>query len=286
MPTPAEKRIEARQRARVARAHQAIGDQPVVRRAVTPRRGKAQPTGFTGFLQRFPVLTTLFVAAVVGLSVFFMFTQKIGPWAPKPHVVGCNLTTHVCDKPALTIDKTKLYTATIKTAKGDIVIALDAKDTPITVNNFVYLARQHYFDGTYFWRVEVPGQPSPIDPSGGPSPLALIQGGSVTDNGRDPTTMPGYAIADELGTASKGYQAGVIAMANAGANTGATQFFINTGDNTGKIGANYSAFGHVTSGLDVAGKISPKDKIISITITESVAPTATSTAPAPTATTK
>ena len=100
----------------------------------------------------------------------------------------------------MTLDPTKDYTATIKTAKGDIVIHLDAKDSPQTVNNFVYLAKQGYYNGTYFWRVETPGKPSPIDPSGNPSQLSLIQGGSVQDDGDPNKNYPGYTIPDELTT--------------------------------------------------------------------------------------
>jgi cyclophilin family peptidyl-prolyl cis-trans isomerase len=116
----------------------------------------------------------------------------------------------------MTLDPSKDYSATIKTAKGDIVIHLDAKNSPQTVNNFVYLTQQRYYDGTYVWRVETPGQPSPLDPTGQPSELALIQGGSVQDDGDSGKYYPGYTIPDELTTAQNGYGAGVVAMANYG----------------------------------------------------------------------
>jgi len=92
----------------------------------------------------------------------------------------------------MTLDPTKDYSVTIKTAKGDIVIHLDAKNSPQTVNNFVYLAQQRYDDGAHFWRVETPGQPSPLDPTGQPSELALIQGGSVQDDGDGGKNYPSY----------------------------------------------------------------------------------------------
>jgi cyclophilin family peptidyl-prolyl cis-trans isomerase len=188
----------------------------------------------------------------------------------------------MCDKPTMTLDPTKDYTATIKTAKGDIVIHLDAKNSPQTVNNFVYLAKQGYYNGSYFWRAETPGKPSPIDPSGQPSSLSLIQGGSVQDDGDSGKNYPGYTIPDELTTAKNGYKPGVVAMANKGqADTGAAQFFINTGDNTQYFNPAYAVFGEVTSGLDVAKKIEAKDKIESVTITTSALPT-----PAPTGTAK
>ncbi len=181
----------------------------------------------------------------------------------------CNLKTHECQPnawKAQSIDTSKTYTATIHTAKGDIVIALDAKNTPKTVQNFVFLADQHYYDGTYFWRVEAPGLQSPL---GGASTLQLIQGGSVANDGSDGSNVPGYTIPDELGTAKDGYGAGTVAMANTGQpNTGSAQFFIDTGDDTSQLSKAYTVFAHVTSGLDVAKKISPKDKILSVTITE------------------
>jgi cyclophilin family peptidyl-prolyl cis-trans isomerase len=168
----------------------------------------------------------------------------------------------------MTLDPTQDYTATIKTAKGDIVIHLDAKNSPQTVNNFVYLAQQRYYDGTYFWRVETPGQPSPLDPTGQPSELALIQGGSVQDDGDPGKDYPGYTIPDELTTAGNGYGPGVVAVATKGApDTGGAQFFINTGDNTDFFNPTYAVFGLVTSGLDMAKQIESKDKIESVTIT-------------------
>jgi cyclophilin family peptidyl-prolyl cis-trans isomerase len=180
----------------------------------------------------------------------------------------CDLSTHICDKPPMTLDPSKDYSATIKTAKGDIVIHLDAKNSPQTVNNFGFLTQQRYYDGTYFWRVETPGQPSPLDPTGQPSELALIQGGSVQDDGDSGKNYPGYTIPDELTTAQNGYGAGVVAMANYGvADSGGAQFFINTGDNTNYFNPAYAVFGLVTSGLDVARKIESKDKIESVIIT-------------------
>jgi cyclophilin family peptidyl-prolyl cis-trans isomerase len=193
---------------------------------------------------------------------------------------GCNLSTHLCDKPEMTLDPTMDYMATIETAKGDIVIHLDAKNSPQTVNNFVYLAQQHYYDGTYFWRVEIPGQPSPLDPTGQSSELALIQGGSIQDDGDPGNDYPGYTIPDELTTARNGYGPGVVAMATRGApDTGGAQFFINTGDNTNYFNPAYAVFGLVTSGLDVAKKIEPKDKIesVTITVTSLATPTASAT---------
>jgi cyclophilin family peptidyl-prolyl cis-trans isomerase len=231
--------------------------------------------------------TTKLRSLIAGLATIMLVTSFVvlfsGCAATSTSIEGpkCNLATHMCDKPSMTLDLTKDYTATIKTAKGDIVIHLDAKNSPQTVNNFVYLAKQRYFDGSYFWRVETPGKPSPLDPSGQPSELALIQGGSIQDDGDSGKNYPGYTIPDELTTAKNGYTPGVVAMAARGsADSGGAQFFINTGDNTEFFNPEYAVFGQVTSGLDVAKKIEGKDKIESVIITATalITPTATGTA--------
>lgn len=268
MPKTVDKRAQARRTARVQQAHQTTPEQAAARRAAAARKRGKQQSGIVGFIQRFPLATTLLVIAVVGGAVLLMSSLHLGPW----YVPPCNLKTHVCQAEAakaMTIDPTKSYTATIKTARGDIVIALDAKNSPKTVNNFVFLANQNWYNGTYFWRVETPGKPSVIDSSGAPSQLSLIQGGSVSDVGQDDKSIPGYTIPDELSAAKDGYGPGTVAMANTGQpNTGAAQFFIDIGDETSFFSKTYAVFGHVTSGMDVVKKIQPKDKITSITITQ------------------
>lgn len=207
--------------------------------------------------------------ALIGVVVLVAHNQQVGPFAPpKPTPVTqatCDLKTHKCTKaPIMTIDASKTYTATIKTARGDIVIDLDAKNAPIAVNNFVFLADQHWYDGTYFWRVETPGKPSPLD--GQPSQLSLIQGGSVTDNGQDGQDIPGYTIKDEKVVGD--YTSGTVAMARTdAANSASTQFFVDIGDESSFFQKTYVIFGKVSSGMDVVKKIQPKDKIESITIT-------------------
>jgi cyclophilin family peptidyl-prolyl cis-trans isomerase len=108
--------------------------------------------------------------------------------------------------PAMSISKEKTYIATMKTTKGSMVIALNPKETPVTVNNFVFLAREGYYDNTIFHRIL----------SG-----FMIQGGDPTGTGRG---NPGYQFNDEPVT--RDYTRGTIAMANAGANTNGSQFFI------------------------------------------------------------
>lgn len=141
-------------------------------------------------------------------------------------------------QPPMTIDKNKEYTATIKTNYGDIIIQLLPKEAPLTVNNFVSLARQGYFSGVKFHRV-VKG--------------FVIQSGDPTGTGRG---GPGYRFNDEL-PVKRPYGEGTVAMANAGPNTNGSQFFIGIGPNVSNLNAmpNYNIFGQVTAGLDVAKKI-------------------------------
>jgi cyclophilin family peptidyl-prolyl cis-trans isomerase len=279
MPNSATKRAQSRQAARVQRAHQTESAQPVVRRApAAKRRRRSQPTGVAGFIRQYRWAISFLVLLTIGVGTWVLYAQHLGPFTPKPFVAHCDLAKHTCDKPPMALDSTKQYTATIKTAKGDIVIQLDAKNAPQNVNNFVYLAKQKYYDGSYFWRVEVPGKPSPLDPSGNPSQLSLIQGGSIQDDGDSGKNYPGYTIPDELTTAKNGYKPGTVAIANTGqADSGAAQFFINTGDNTAYFNPAYTIFGEVTSGLDVAMKMESKDKIESVTITTTALPTPTVT---------
>ncbi len=138
--------------------------------------------------------------------------------------------------PPMTIDQNKTYTATIKTNYGDIVVQLFPKDAPLAVNNFVFLARDGYYDSVKFHRV-IKG--------------FMIQGGDPTGTG---SGSPGYSFADELPT-TRNYIGGTLAMANAGPNTNGSQFFICLTNLTGTLQKNYTIFGQVTSGMDVVLKI-------------------------------
>lgn len=135
--------------------------------------------------------------------------------------------------PDMKIDTTKSYTATLHTSVGDIVVALTAKETPKTVNNFVYLSREKFYDNTIFHRV-----------IGG----FMIQGGDPKGNGAG---NPGYRFDDEKFSGE--YTRGTIAMANAGPNTNGSQFFIMHKDYA--LPKDYVIFGKVTEGLDVVDKI-------------------------------
>lgn len=149
--------------------------------------------------------------------------------------------------PDFTIDENTIYRVTIATAKGDIVMDLDPRLAPNTVNNFVTLAGQGFYDGLTFHRV-VPG--------------FVIQGGCPEGSGRG---GPGYRFADE--PVKGNYRDGAVAMANAGPDTNGSQFFICLGDQPG-LPKQYNLFGHTIAGLDVIGQIAVGDVMQSVTITE------------------
>jgi peptidylprolyl isomerase len=138
-------------------------------------------------------------------------------------------------QPELSIDTGKTYTATIQTSFGDIVIRLLPEESPIAVDNFVRLSRDGFYDGLTFHRV--------ID-------NYIIQGGDPEGNG---TGNPGYRFPDEEVT--RDYAPGTLAMANSGPNTNGCQFFITLADITQQLPKNYTIFGLVTEGLDVARAI-------------------------------
>jgi len=134
--------------------------------------------------------------------------------------------------PPMGIVSTKRYSATLETTLGTMVIALDAAAAPLTVNNFVYLAAHHYYDGVIFHRI-IKG--------------FMCQGGDPEGSGRG---GPGYKFGDELPKPGK-YQIGSVAMANAGPNTNGSQFFIVSGPSGVGLPPLYSLFGQVVKGLDV-----------------------------------
>jgi peptidylprolyl isomerase len=161
--------------------------------------------------------------------------------------------------PEMGIDPSKRYTATMETSMGTLVIALDPIAAPITVNNFVFLAAQHYYDGIIFHRI-IQG--------------FVCQGGDPDGNGRG---GPGYKFVDELPKPGK-YQIGSLAMANAGPNTNGSQFFLISGPSGVGLPPAYSLFGQVVKGLDIVEMMQnvptgpgdrPKDDVVirSVTIT-------------------
>jgi peptidyl-prolyl cis-trans isomerase B (cyclophilin B) len=150
--------------------------------------------------------------------------------------------------PAHEIDDKATYRVDIATDKGTIVMELDPKLAPTTVNNFVALARQGYYDGLTFHRVV---------------PEFVIQGGCPEGSGRG---GPGYKFEDE--PVQGEYTLGAVAMANAGPNTNGSQFFICIDDCTRKLDKAYNLFGYVTEGIDVTSQIRQGDKMQTVKVTE------------------
>jgi peptidyl-prolyl cis-trans isomerase B (cyclophilin B) len=149
----------------------------------------------------------------------------------------------------LKIDLKKQYTATLKTNRGDIVLKLFAAQTPVTVNNFVCLARDGFYDGVTFHRV--------INDF-------MIQGGDPDGTGRG---GPGYTFRDEIVGTLKHSKPGTLSMANAGPGTNGSQFFITHGP-TPWLDGKHTVFGEVTKGQDVVNAIEQGDVILSVTIDE------------------
>ena len=163
--------------------------------------------------------------------------------------------------PEMGIDPSKRYSATMETSMGTLVIALDAISAPKTVNNFVFLALNHYYDGVIFHRI-ING--------------FVCQGGDPDGTGRG---GPGYRFEDELPKPGQ-YQIGSLAMANAGPNTNGSQFFIISGPSGVGLPPAYSLFGQVVKGLDIVDQMQrvptmpgdrPKDDVVIRSVTINVA---------------
>jgi cyclophilin family peptidyl-prolyl cis-trans isomerase len=190
-------------------------------------------------------------------------TGKVGS-SPCPPADGSAPRKITFDgEPPTCIDPARTYAAKVDTDIGSFTVALESQKAPRTVNNFVFLARYHFFDGVKFHRV-IPG--------------FVIQGGDAANG--DGTGGPGYKFADELPKSVDEYKAGSMAMANSGPNTNGSQFFVVVSDAGGKQlqQPKYSLFGQVTQGLDVVTKIeadgSPEGqpkvlhKMVKVTITQ------------------
>jgi cyclophilin family peptidyl-prolyl cis-trans isomerase len=206
--------------------------------------------------QRVTVIAVALVVALIGgVVAFAAFAGRKTPAASgtptpsaTPQAVACGATApadankqpqQFAKAPPMKIDPKKTYTATMDTSCGKIAIQLLADQAPETVNSFVFLAKKGYFDGTYFHRID--------------SSIDIIQGGDPTGTGGG---SPGYTIPDEL-TGNESYGPGVVAMANAGADTGGSQFFIVYGPKGHKLDntPNFTIFGRIVKGLDVAKRI-------------------------------
>lgn len=150
--------------------------------------------------------------------------------------------------PEMEINTDKLFDVSIHTPKGDIKMELDPQLAPKTVNNFVHLARDGYYDGLTFHRVV---------------PDFVVQGGCPEGTGRG---GPGYQFEDE--PVKGDYIEGAVAMANAGPDSNGSQFFICTTDDRHKLDKKYNLFGYVLKGMDVVKQIKVGDKMETVEVTE------------------
>ncbi len=288
------KRIATKRAAKIARAHATelpkLPEKEASRRRSpgykAPRRGIA----------RYPLLSLLTVIGL-GVGIYFLYANHLGPFAllvqptPKPTPVAyatvppasqspclnsdilksitdtspapsqtvIDQTKHTYSQPPkMSLETKKLYCAGINTDRGLIVVELDPVLAPNTVNNFVFLAHNHFYDGLKFHRV-IPND------AANAGTIHIVQGGDPLGDGKG---GPGYKFNDEPVQGS--YTAGTLAMANSGPNTNGSQFFINTTDNT-NLPKQYNLFGHIVQGLDVAQKIQgPGDDAATKNITPDV----------------
>jgi cyclophilin family peptidyl-prolyl cis-trans isomerase len=177
-----------------------------------------------------------------------------------PEAGAAERKTTFAKAPPTCIDASKTYLAEVKTSKGDFTITLDAKRAPKTVNSFVFLARNKFYDGVKFHRI-IPG--------------FVVQGGDPQGTGQG---GPGYQLPDELPKAGE-YKPGSVAMANAGPDTNGSQFFVVTGPEGAQLPPKYTLFGEVTAGMETVkaleavgtpGAGTPSEEVVmtSVRITE------------------
>lgn len=193
------------------------------------------------------VIAIILTAVIIGLTGYKLKPTTTNTNSPTTSISNTNVTMSKYTFPGkLSDDRIMNKQARIVTNKGTIVFSLDAKQSPLAVSSFVYLAEQGYFDGLTWHRV--------IEDF-------MMQGGDPTGTG---TGGPGYQFPDEPVTSE--YVEGTVAMANAGPNTNGSQFFICNADDTQKLAKSYSIFGHVTVGLDVVKQIVKGDTMDKVTI--------------------
>ena len=181
----------------------------------------------------------IITAAVLALIVLLV-TPSCTSFETPPKELSSMSQMQWSNPPEMTIDSTKSYSATLQTENGDIILQLFATESPFTVNNFVFLARQGYYDGVTFHRV-IAG--------------FMAQGGDPTGTGAG---GPGYNFDDEVDNDLSFDRQGLLAMANAGPGTNGSQFFI-TYAPTPHLTGKHTIFGEVIQGMDVALAIPPRD---------------------------
>jgi peptidyl-prolyl cis-trans isomerase B (cyclophilin B) len=201
------------------------------------KKSKARQTGMGSRKKK--LLIALGAVAAVAIVVVVVVVVGIGGTPENPRTYSA--------PPPMTIDTSKQYTATIETAKGNLVLELFASDVPMTVNNFVFLAREGFYDGLTFHRVVAD---------------FVVQGGDPNGDGRG---GPGYEFDDEF--TEHTHVAGALSMANSGANTNGSQFFI-TFTPQHHLDGVHSVFGQLIEGMDVLESIEQGDIMIRVTIEE------------------
>lgn len=188
-------------------------------------------------------VTHIIIGAIAVVGVFLLIPQSENKQGG---------ITNMTDDPT-TFEQVSATKAAIKTAKGEIQLELYPQDAPKTVTNFATLAKNGFYDGLTFHRVE---------------PGFVIQGGDPDGNGTGGTSIYGSEFEDELNedtpSYKNGYKEGVLAMANRGPNTNSSQFFIMLADND-SLPKNYTIFGKVTAGMDVVKNITVGDVMLSVT---------------------
>ena len=256
------KRAASKRAERIARAH---ATELIVKEAPERRHLPGYKPPARG-VARYPWATILLVLLIVGLAAWIIYYYHLNLFTPPPKKVVAqtqaplspclkvvneltdtapgpdvaafkNIQHTYAQPPPLTINTRRIYCAGINTNRGLIILELDPQLAPNSVNNFVFLAQHHFYDGLVFHRVV---------------PKFIIQSGDPRGNG---SGGPGYKFADEPVPAAANYTAGCLAMANAGPNTNGSQFFICTADDTQALQKSYNLFGRVVQGLDVAQKI-------------------------------
>jgi len=233
---------------------------PKKKRTISGKRrqfqSKSQQKPASTFSARFWGWIGGIAAALLLCAVALWFTVGPGKRAPAMPANPADRNNMYSEPPEMQIDPSKTYVATFETERGDIVVELFAGKAPNTVNNFVFLARQGFYDDTTFHRV---------------IPDFMAQGGDPTGTG---SGGAGYAFPDEFHPDLKHDSPGVLSMANRGANTNGSQFFITYGptpyldayDANGNLKdcarpdvSCHAVFGRVTAGMDVLESLSPRD---------------------------
>ena len=206
-----------------------------------PTRSGAEPKGFWQWVERnrtVVIVSGVALVAIVAVAIWAVYGR--GRAVRAGDLPPAERDGMYSEPPPMVIDPAKHYTATIKTDKGDIVLELTADKATNTVNNFVFLAREGFYDEVVFHRV-IPG--------------FMAQGGDPTGTG---TGGPGYTFEDEFDPELRHDAAGILSMANRGPNTNGSQFFITYSPQPG-LDDLHAVFGKVVSGMEVLESLTSRN---------------------------